>query len=447
VVLRDDSATYGSQDKDRGDIGLRYRFSPTSMTWLKAGRTREEQVFDNYVIFSADLNSAAAAKSGFKDRPEDVQARHSIDLTAADHLSVGFERAKDRRTGFLQQVGVFNSDVGLVGYGQQVDQDARVESKQGYASYVRDLAPGLIAQADLFWQRFEQRIEQQTTTIVEFGGVTIPSSAFEGGESTKTEWNPRVGLAWTPGGYGARAAWQRWLQPVSTSTIAPVATAGIVLDDRLVASGGKGERSAVQAFYDAGSRTHLSLAYDNNKVTNLGKLGFRIPVPQIQFVELLRNAQLVNVNNADLLEGTPDFDEGRVETGAIAFNHMISREWSVAARYAYSKNRATIFVRDEAGNIVNSGQDARVPFIPKNLGTVGVTWVSPWRFYLSAVAVYRSERYTDRENTVLLPTDTTGTVALFWETQDKRFILGAGAGNLGSKTAKETYVLDARYRF
>jgi len=447
VVLRDDSATFGSQDKDRLDIGLRYRFSPTSMTWLKAGRTREEQVFDNYFIFSADLNSAAAAQSGFKFRPEDIQARHSMDFTPADHFSFGFESAKDQRTGSLQQVGVFNTDIGLVGFGQQVDQDARVESKQGYASYVRDIVPGLSGQADIFWQRFEQRIDQLTTTVLEFGGATFPSFDQQGGESTKTEWNPRFGLAWTPGGYGVRAAWQRWLQPVSTSTLAPVATSGIPLDDRLVASGGKGERSAVQAFFDAGSSTHLSLAYDNNKVTNLGKLGFRIPVPQIQFVELLRNAQLVNVNNSDLLEGTPDFDAGRVETGAIAFNHMISREWSVAARYAYTKNRATIFVRDDTGNIVSDTDDARVPFIPKNLGTIGVTWVSPWRVYLSAMAVYRSERYADRDNTQLLPTDTTGTVAVFWETQDKRFILGVGAGNLGSKTAKEQYVLDARYRF
>jgi hypothetical protein len=170
-------------------------------------------------------------------------------------------------------------------------------------------------------------------------------------------------------------------------------------------------------------------------------------VPQIQFVDLLRNQQLGNVNNAELLEGTPDFDEGRVETGAIAFNHMLSREWSVAARYAYSKNRATIFVRDDTGNIVDSGQDARVPYIPKDLATVGVTWITPWRLYLSAMAVYRSERFTDRENTSKLESDTTGSIAVYWETTDKRFIVGAGAGNLGSKAAKETYVLDARYRF
>src|SRR5213075_276665 len=261
-------------DKDRGDVGLRYRFSPTSMTWIKAGATREDKVFDNFYIFSPDLSSAAAAKSAFKFRPEDVQARHSIDLTPDDHLSVGYEYAKDRRNGFHQEVGVFDSAIGLVGFGFQVNQDARVESRQGYGSYVRDLAPGLVAQADLYWQRFEQRIDEGRFTLLQFGDTSIPTSSFFGGQNTETDWNPRVGIAWTPGRHGVRAAWQRWTQPVSTSTIAPVATAGIALDDRLVAAGGRAERTALQAFAEVGAGTHLSIAYDNNKVRNLGQLGF-----------------------------------------------------------------------------------------------------------------------------------------------------------------------------
>jgi len=447
VVFRDFSGTFGSQDKDRGDIGLRYRFSPTSMTWIKGGATREDQVFDNYLVFNEDVTSAAAAQSGFKFRPKDVQARHSMDLTPVDHLSFGYDDAKDDREGFFTQVYVEQTDLGLLSYGSRYDRQIKLKSKQGYVSYVRDIVPNLSAQADVFWQRFEQRIDESQVTLTQLGDFSIPTSEFASGQSTKTKWNPRVGLAWTPGGHGVRATWRRWIQPVSTATLAPVATSGLALDDRLVASGGEAEQAAAQGFVELGKRSHLTLAYNNIKVKNLGQLGFRIPTPQVQFVDLLRNQQLVNVNNSELLEGIPDFDEGRVETGAVAFNHMLSREWSVAARYAYSKNRATIYVRDENGNIVDSGQDARVPFIPKDLATVGVTWVTPWRLYLSATAVYRSERFTDRDNTSRLEPDTTGTIAVFWETTDKRFILGAGAGNLGSKVAKETYVLDARYRF
>jgi len=85
----------------------------------------------------------------------------------------------------------------------------------------------------------------------------------------------------------------------------------------------------------------------------------------------------------------------------------------------------------------------------ENVGVLGFTWASPWRIYLSGQVVYRSERYTDRDNTAegLLRADTTGTVLGFWESADKRIILGAGAGNLGSKARKEVYVVDARLRF
>lgn len=446
-TLRDAQQTFGSQDKDRADVGLRYRFSPTSMTWLKAGATREDRVFDNYYVFSPDLSSAAASSSAFKARPEDAQVRHSIDLTPDDHLSFGYEHARDTRTGFLSQASVFDTAAGLIGFGLRVDQEARLKSRQGYVSYVRDFTPRFIAQADAYWQRFEQQIDENRVSIFSSGDTNIPTFESFGGQSTSTKWNGRVGLAWTPGRYGLRAAWQRWIQPASTSTLAPVATAGIPLDDRLVAAGGTAERTAASGFVELGPRSHVSFLYDNNKVRNLGQLGFRIPVPQIQFVELLRNQQLINVNNSDLLEGVPDFDAGRVETAGLVGNFMLSPEWSVAARYAHSRNRATIFVRDDNGQIVASNEGAQVPFVPRNLGTLGFTWVSPWRVYLSAQAVYRSDRYADRDNTVLYRSDTTGTVALFWESPDKTFILGAGAFNLGSKVLKDAWVVDGRIRF
>lgn len=445
--LRDESATFGSNDKERGDLGLRYRFSPTSMAWLKVGRTNEERIFDRYTVVSADGNSAAAAKSGFKVRPEDVQARYSFDLTPDDHFSLGYEVARDHRTGFLQQVGVVRTEVGLLGFGSRTDTETKIKSKLGYLSYTRDFSPHLTAEAGAFWQKFDQDIDQSRVTLVRLNDTDIPNFEFFGGQSSETKWNPRVGLAYTPGRFGVRGAWQRWTQPVATATLAPVATAGIPLDDRLVAAGGKAEKSSLRGFWEFGPRSHVTLAYDNVKVRNLGQLGFRIPVPQIQFVDLLRNEQLVNVNNSDLLEDTPEFDEGRLETAAIAGNFMLSPEWAITARYAHSRNRATLFVRDDAGNLVSSTDDARIPFVPQNLGTLGFTWVSPWRVYLSAQAVYRSERFADRDNSVLYPADTTGTFAIFWETADKRFILGAGATEIGSKVRKDTWIVDARYRF
>lgn len=449
VVLRDYNGTIGTLDKDRADVGARYRFSPTSMTWIKFGRTNEDRLFDRYTVFSADLSSAAASKAKFHSRPGDVEIRHTMDFTPTDHVSFGAESATDKRTSMLQQVGVVTLPAGFVGFGFQVDQQADLKSRQAYASYLKEIVPNLAAQGDIFWQSFEQRIDENRLTLLSFGDTNIPSFESFGGHATKSEWNPRVGFSYTPGRLGVRAAWQRWTQPASTSTLAPVATAGIPLDDRLVAAGGKATRSSLQLHADLGASTHVGAFYDNERVQNLGQLGYRIPVPQIQFVEFLRNAQLVNVATQDLLEGVPDFDAGRAESAGVSLNHMLTRDFSLTARYVNTRNRATIYLRDDTGNIISSTDDARIPFVPRNLGAVGFTWVSPWRVYLSAQAVYRSERFTDRDNSpgARLRADTTGTAAVFWETRDKRFILGAGAGNIGSKAQKENYVVDARYRF
>jgi Flp pilus assembly protein TadD len=447
VSLRDENGAFGSLDRDRVDAGVRYRFSPTSMTWLKAGQGREHTLYDRFYIFSQDFNSATASTSEFRNKPEDVQLRHSMDLTPRDHLTLGAERARDRREGSNQQVGGFFTQGVFVGFGQQVDQDARLKSDEFYVSYVRDLPHHLTVQADVFRQRFDQDISELRVTLVRVAGQDASQTDVFGGASSVSEWNPRLGVAWTPGGYGVRAAWQRWLQPASPSTLAPVATAGIPIDDRLVAAGGKAERYAVHGFLELGPRGFLSLAYDDTEVRNLGGLGFRIPVPEIRFVDLLRNQQVINVNNSDLLEGRPDFDAGRVRTLALAANWMPSDEWSVVARYQHARNRATIFVRDDDGAIVSSNDDARVPYVPERLGTLGVTWISPWRIYLSAQAVHRSERFADRDNTVLWRQDTAGTLAVFWETADKRWILGAGVLNLGSKVRDDAWQVDARLRF
>lgn len=447
VVLRDFNRTIGTLDKDRVDAGMSYRFSPTSMTWLKFGRTNEHRLFDRYLVTNADFTFGAAASSNFASRPSDIQARHSIDLTPADHLSFGVESANDSRVTGLLLAAVIFSPSGILGFGSNLDQDIELKSKQAYASYIREITPALSLQGDLFWQQFSQRVDSDTVTLIRFNGVDTPSFSSFSGSAKNSEWNPRVGIVYKPERFTLRAAYQRWRQPASTSTLAPVATAGIALDDRLVAAGGKGRRGIVQFHAELDSLTQVSGFYDDEKVRNLGQLGVRIPVPQIQFVELLRNAQIINVATQDLLEGVPDFDEGRLKSGGIAINRMVSSQFSIGAKYVYSRDTATISNTDDAGITVTSS--ARIPFIPRNLAAIGVTWSSPQRIYFSAQAVYRSARFTDRDNTPesVLRSDYTGSLAVFYETRDKRFIVGAGAANLWSKAQKETYVVDVRYRY
>ncbi|RAB63157.1 hypothetical protein DN565_31145, partial [Burkholderia multivorans] len=71
-----------------------------------------------------------------------------------------------------------------------------------------------------------------------------------------------------------RAVWQQWTQPASVSTLAPVATAGIPLDDQLVATGGTAKRGVMQLHYEPDNKTSLDAVLNYTKVQNLGEVGF-----------------------------------------------------------------------------------------------------------------------------------------------------------------------------
>jgi hypothetical protein len=104
---------------------------------------------------------------------------------------------------------------------------------------------------------------------------------------------------------------------------------------------------------------------------------------------------------------------------------------------------------DDAGAIQSSKGVAKIPYVPDNLLALGATWVAPQKVYVSAQAIYRSLRYTDRLNTpdAALQADWNGQVIAYWESADKRIIFGAGAINIGSKALKDRYVFDVTFRF
>lgn len=450
VVWRDLNSTVGGLNKERLDIGARYRFAPRSMTWLKFGRTNDERLFDRYVIVNSDATFAVAGFAQFRSRPEDLELRHTMDISSAARVSAGAESARDWPKDVAAFAGALKVSDEFLTYGQGIGRRAALKSKQAYVSYERDFNPRFMFQTDVFWQELRQDIAQARVTQLMFAGQEISSTTERFDLSAReSHVNPRVGFAYASQPFTLRAAWQRWMRPASSNTLSPVATAGIPIDDRLVAAGGSLTRYRVEGHADVRSDTHVSAFYDHEKLNNRGELGFQIPVPQIEFLDLLRNAQVVNVATADPLEGTPVFDVGRLESAGIGVDHLFSKQLAVAARYIRNRDRSTRVLRDDSGNAVGLVEDARIPWIARNVGTFALTWISPLRIYLSAQAVYRSGRFSDAANTPagFLETDTTGTIAAFWETRDKRFIVGAGALNLWSKARKELYVVDVRVRF
>ena len=449
VILRNFTSTEGDLTKERADVGASFRFSPTSMTWLKFGRTNERRAFDRYFIPNEDATAANGASSSFSGRPEEYQARHSVDLTPTDHLVFGAETARDLRTSEFFQGSVLTSPSGDLTIGFLDDRAVKLRSRQGYVSYTKEVLPALSLQGDLFWQQFRQDIDDFQVTLITFGDTQIPTTQRTLASVTDGRWNPRLGFVFKPGNVVVRAAWQQWTQPASVSTLAPVATAGIELDDRLVSAGGNAKRGVLQVHFEPNDLTAVGGFIDYEKVRNLGESGFRIPTPQIEFVDLLRNAQTSNVTAIDLAEGTVDFDAGRTTSAGITLNRILTPTLSIAAKYVRARNEADIYSKDDAGNLVVATGIAKIPFLPRDFFSAGMTWVTPQHVYFSARAVYRSRRFIDRDNTEAsaLRADWNGQMIAFWETPDKRWIFGAAALNLGSKGAQERYIADVRFRF
>lgn len=449
VILRNFTGTEGNLDKERVDAGASFRFSPTSISWIKFGRTNENRSFDRYFVPTADANAANGASSSFSGRPEEYQARHTMDLTPTDHLAFGAETARDLRKSSFFQGSVFINTSGNVSVGFLDDRDVKLKSTQAYVSYIKDLTPALSLQGDLFWQEFRQNIDDFQASLVIVGDTQFPLTQRTLAGVTDIRWNPRVGVVFKPANAVVRAAWQQWTQPASVSTLAPVATSGIEIDNRLVSAGGYAKRGVVQVHFEPNDVTALGGFVDHQKVRNLGESGFRIPTPQIEFVDLLRNEQISNVTSLDLAEGTADFDAGRVTLAGVTVNHILTPTLSVAAKYVRTKNEADISFKDNAGNLAVATGIAKIPFTPRDFFSAGMTWVTPQRIYLSAQAVYRTKRFVDRDNTETsaLRADWNGQVIAFWETPDKRCIFGVAALNLGSKGAQERYIADVRFRF
>ena len=449
VGLRDLGGTKATFDKKRFDAGASYRFSPTALAWLKVGRTDEEQTFDDYLVVDEAAGSVQTARSRFDGRPQEAQFRVSADLSAIDRLSVGAEYADDRRRALLTAAGALVAGEDILGLGTNVDQRLKLSSKQAYVSYARELTPQVSLEGDLTWTSFRQSIDETVDTVLTLGGETLSSTDVNQPATTDNRVDPRVGVVMKSGPVVLRSAYQRWTRPAGVSTLAPVATAGIAQDDFLVAAGGRAERAAIRLHYEPDAATALGAFYDYIEVRNLGESGYRIPTPQIEFVDLLRNQQVENVATLALREGTPDFDRGTARSAGGYLNRIVTPSLSAAVRYVYTRDSAEIYVRDENGDIVAGVTGARIPFVPRHQAVAGLTFVLPQRFYVSAQAVWRSQRFTDRDNTpeAALAADWNGQLVAFWESADKRFIVGVAALNLGSKAEAERYLADVRFRF
>jgi hypothetical protein len=245
---------------------------------------------------------------------------------------------------------------------------------------------------------------------------------------------PLAGIVWRiDESLLVRGACRRWVRPTSLDTLAPVAVAGMPLDDQLVYPGGMLDQCRAQVEWNDGRRTFATAFYERSKVSNLWSPldGVQNTASDITNLDRLRNRAIAPPPTPDLLEGQPVFSDGEVKRATIALDRILNSAITLRAYYTYSDSALTNIDNPPRG--IPAG--AVIPYIPRNQVNLGTVITPGWHSQLSVYAVYRSERFTDQYNQsfLALPASWDAQVDFYIESSDKHWSVEAYASNLLKK--------------
>ncbi len=453
IDLRAQNLFGSSLDKTQtqGALGLSYRWGPTEQTWVKLGRSLDNTLIRGFpAMFSfPPLEGVVGLGAQPRKQFNDLQVRHTADPRPGTRWSATLEHVAEKQSSISAADGLISATTpsGEVLYADRLVFFGTNAIDRRYTAFTlagsHRYNPLLNLDGALGWQQIRHRVEGANVYALEWLEHIDGEEARR--RDTERVLTPRLGVVLQPmPGHTLRMAYQDWMRPLSTSTLAGIETAGIPVEDQLLEAGGRHKRTVLQWSHEWGPSTFMKLRADHLRLSNPGTIGVDLRTPSLPFLEELRNAQLANLSSTDLLESTPDYEGGTLKVLAGSVNHMFSRQWSGYAKYLYQHSNSAF----GAGEGRVTGH--MIPYIPRHTAVLGATWASNARWYVSGRAVYRSERFEDKENLTRRPPGWGLDLMGFWESQDKRWVVGMAALNLwGSKSArqKSRFVLDARYRF
>lgn len=410
-------------DNNRADVGVNYKFSPASHLWLKLGAGKEESRFGGNFLSpgTADaLNQifgGGFSPSGRIERyvttadQDDVQLRHTFDAASDWQVSWGLESARQEKA-IGARLNFAAVSPGLHGNDERKSEEAYLSNRFKFGNT-------LLLQADLSHVRLSKRQWSEDLLSVGAGNLNF---GMQRADRDISEWNPRLGMAWNPvSNQTLRLAAQKWRRPASVNTLAPVDTAGIAVDDRLVALGGELKRVRAQYEWEIGGSTFAQGFIDHKQVRNLvNATGTLVGDISLEDLERLRNRSRLSPQALDFWEATPVFGAADVDTAGFALNRLLSHNLSGNLRYHYNRSRNT-----GAGFEGN-----QVPWLPRHLASVGANWLPAARWQLGASLTYRGQRYSDEANAQRLNGGWNLGLRSYWESLDKRLSVEVIVENL-----------------
>ena len=425
----------------RVDGGVRYAPDARQSVWLKAGGSGQDATSDD-TLTSGQPAAAFVQGSHFTYNPRasDVALRYTLLASERFEFTWGAETSHATKDEVLLLESAFHPVPTSVPV-DRLDETDRDRSDTIYA-IARWLDPRWRVEAGAAWVDYTKDRDLLVTRDASRGG-TVPIS--ESYRRKKVE--PLAGIIWRyTDAQLVRAACRRWIHPTSLDTLAPVAVAGMPLDDQLVNPGGTLDQCRAQWEWTDTRRTFASVFVERSRVRNLVSPldGVQNTASDVTNLDRLRNRAIAQPPTPDLLEGQPVFGEGDVKRASAALDHIVNRAVTLRAYYTYSESEVTGV--DFPGRVHPQG--AKIPYIPRNQVNLG-TVISPgWHSLFSAYAVYRSQRFADEFNTQALPAGWDAQLDLFIESADKHWSFEINAANLLKKpNVPDVYSAIVSYRF
>lgn len=403
----------------RFDLGAHYRFAPDSQLWLKLGQG-DERASSDTSVGNGDATAPQVNLTTFSIEPrqQDAQLRHTFAANRQHEISWGLELGQiDDRSVFGQEQ--YFHPAGSTAATDRVIRNDSDRSTDLWLSDRFQVTPALLLQGDLAYQHY--RKNRDSTAIVD---LVPPLQANQQETFGQSRLAPRLGTQYSVApGATLRTAYQDWVRPASFNSLAPVATAGIPLDDRMTVPGGRLQRWRGQLDWELSPRRFLTAFADAQQVDNLySPLAGAVLNTRVDLTTLdrLRQNPVPNLAAMDHLEGTPVFSSGRIRNQGFSLNALLTGTLSGYAGYEHTLSE-------------NSGPQyagKMLPYLPQHRATAGLTWTSNQRLMLGMQAAWRSQRYSDEANLSPLSPGWDMTLQLYWESTDKRWRVSAHALNL-----------------
>jgi tetratricopeptide (TPR) repeat protein len=418
----------------RVDGGIRYAPTADASWWLKAGGDHEDSSVrgTETVVLPAEAGLGNLEKSSlFNTRPKgrDVALRGTFEAAPGFTWTAGAEHARADNPKTLGRDAFFHF-ADPPSPQESIDQVETDRSRGAYA-FARWKTERALLEGGATWR--EYRKDRAFHAVTPDGMIDREEHYRRRG----TDGALGAALRMTPA-LLLRGACRNWVKPTAPDTLAPVAVAGVPLEDQFVLAGGRLRQCNAQLEWTLSPTLFATADASELRVGNLtspldGVINTRVDVTNL---DRLRNRVQSPPDKPDQLEDTPVFSAGRVRRAHAAVEAMVTRQLAARLHYTYADSRNTQY--PDLG--------LRIPYVARHTVNAGLTWAPGRRFFVTTLATFRTRRFSDEGNQALLPTGWDAQVNLFVESDDKRWAAEAFAANLFRKDLADTFGIVVSYR-